>query len=435
MGQRIYGLIGRTLGHSYSVPIHRELGNDRYALYPLEPEALGAFLAREDIAGLNVTIPYKRDVIPFCGELDETAREIGSVNTIVRGKNGVLKGYNTDAYGLLYLARRAGISFSGQKVVVFGGGGASLTARYVAVKGGAREIVVISRGGENNYENLNRHANAEILINATPVGMVPDTGRLPADPALFPECVGVLDLVYNPRRTALLFRAEELGIPCANGLPMLVAQAKAAEELFFGRAISDREIERVLAKLDRDSQNIVLIGMPGSGKSTVGAALSRLSGREVIDLDEQIVRAAGRTIPEIFAERGEAAFRALEREQARLWGRESGKILVTGGGIVKDERNDYLLRQNGRVYQIERDVSLLERDGRPLSANADLTAMQRERAPLYERFRDATVTNTASAEETARKIWEDYHAYFGAERAESEPAGTARTGNLRKTDI
>jgi len=218
-------------------------------------------------------------------------------------------------------------------------------------------------------------------------------------------------------------------------LRMLVAQAKAAEELFFGCAIPDLEIERIAAKLERDTQNIVLIGMPGSGKTTVGAALSRLSGREVIDLDEQIVRAAGRTIPEIFAERGEAAFRALEREQARLWGRESGKILVTGGGIVKDERNDYLLRQNGRVYQIERDVSLLERDGRPLSANADLSAMLRERAPLYERFRDAAVTNGDTAEQAAGKIWEDYNAYFGAERAESEPAGTARTGNLRKTDI
>ena len=216
---------------------------------------------------------------------------------------------------------------------------------------------------------------------------------------------------------------------------MLVAQAKAAEELFFGRAIPNSAIEQILARTAMDMQNIVLIGMPGSGKSTVGAALSRLRGRQCVDLDEEIVRQVGMPIPAIFAECGEAAFRALEREMAQRWGSESGKILVTGGGIVKDERNYYALKQNGRVYQIERDVALLEREGRPLSANADLADMLRERAPLYERFRDAAVTNTDSAEQAAAKIWEDYHAYFGAERTESEPAGAARAGDLRKTDV
>jgi shikimate dehydrogenase len=431
----LYGLIGRTLGHSYSVPIHRALGNEAYALFPLEPEALGAFLARPDIGGLNVTIPYKRDVLPYCERLDEIAREIGSVNTIVREHDGSLTGYNTDAYGLTYMAGRAGISFAGRTVVVFGSGGASLTAQYVAKHGGARAVVVVSRGGADNYDNLTRHADAEILINTTPLGMTPNTGELPADPARFPNCAGVLDLVYNPSQTALLFRAKELGIPCSGGLSMLVAQAKAAEELFFGRAISNEAIERVLSQTAMDMQNIVLIGMPGSGKTTVGAALSRLSGRECVDLDEQIVLAAGMPIPAIFAERGEAAFRALEREQAAQWGKTSGKILVTGGGIVKDERNYYALKQNGRIYQIERDVSLLEREGRPLSANADLAVMLRERAPLYARFRDAAVTNDNSAEEAAQNIWEDYHAYFGAERAESEPAGAARAGDLRKSDL
>ncbi len=431
----LYGLIGRTLGHSYSVPIHRALGNEAYALYPLEPEALGAFLARPDVAGLNVTIPYKRDVLPYCNRLDETAQQIGSVNTIVRERDGSLTGYNTDAYGLTYMATRAGISFSGRKVVVFGSGGASLTARYVAKCGGAREVVVVSRNGTNNYGNLERHSDAEVLINTTPLGMVPKTGERPADPARFPRCAGVLDLVYNPNITALLFRAMELGIPCSGGLSMLVAQAKAAEELFFGHSIPDAAIERVLAQTAMDMQNIVLIGMPGSGKSTIGAELARLSGRECVDLDEQIVRETGMPIPAIFAERGEMAFRALEREQAEIWGKGSGRILVTGGGIVKDERNFYALKQNGRVYQIERDVALLEREGRPLSANADLAAMLRERAPLYARFRDAAVTNGESAEQAAQTIWEEYHAYFGAERAESEPAGAARAGDLRKSDL
>ena len=405
---RVYGLLGRKLGHSYSVPIHRALGNEAYALFEREPETLSEFFSRGDIAGLNVTIPYKRDVMAYCDALDETAREIGSVNTIVRRADGTLKGYNTDAYGLSYLASRAGISFAGQKVVIFGSGGASLTAQYVAKQGGAHAVVVVSRGGADNYDNLDRHADAEVLINATPVGMYPNTGELPADPALFPACKGVLDLVYNPRRTALLLRAEELGIPCADGLGMLVAQAKAAEELFFDRAIDERENEQIVKLLRRSMQNIVLIGMPGSGKTTIGAALGSLTERRVIDLDEQIVKQAGKSIPEIFAEGGEAAFRAMEREQAQLWGRESGLILVTGGGIVKDRRNHAALKQNGRIYQIERALDQLARDGRPLSANADLSAMLLERTPLYAAFRDASIVNNASPEDAAKRIWNEF---------------------------
>jgi shikimate dehydrogenase len=408
MKERIYGLIGRTLKHSYSVPIHRALGNSGYALYELEPDALGAFLSRPDIGGLNVTIPYKRDVMAYCDELDETARVIGSVNTIVRRADGLLAGYNTDAYGLRYMASRAGISFSGKKVVIFGSGGASLTARSVATFGGASEIVVVSRTGAENYENLERHADARILINTTPVGMYPHTGEIPTDPALFPACEGVLELVYNPRRTALAFRAEELKIPCADGLSMLIAQAKAAEELFFGKAIPDSENERILRLMRQSMQSIVLIGMPGSGKTTIGAALADLTGRIAIDLDEGIVQTAGKTIPQIFAESGEAAFRALEREQAERWGKESGLILITGGGIVKDERNYRPLKQNGRIYQIERDLSLLPREGRPLSANADLDAMQRERSPLYARFRDALIANDTTPERAAERVWQDF---------------------------
>jgi len=408
MTERIYGLLGRTLKHSYSVPIHRALGNVGYALYELEPDALGAFLTREDIGGLNVTIPYKRDVMAYCGVLDDTAREIGSVNTIVRRKDGRLAGYNTDAYGLRYMASRAGISLSGKKIVILGSGGASLTAKYVAKTEGASEIVVVSRGGAENYENLSRHADTQVLINTTPVGMYPHTGELPADPAQFPVCEGVLELVYNPRRTALSFRAAELGIPCADGLSMLVAQAKAAEELFFDQAIAEGENERILRLMRQSTQNIVLIGMPGSGKTTIGAALAKLTGRKAIDLDEQIVKTDGRTIPQIFAESGEAAFRAMEREQAQRWGKESGLILVTGGGIVKDERNYYSLKQNGRIYEVQRDLLLLPREGRPLSQSSDLAAMQRERAPLYQRFRDEAIENDASPERAAAHIWQDF---------------------------
>ncbi|MEA4869536.1 MAG: shikimate kinase [Christensenella sp.] len=406
--ERVYGLLGRKLGHSYSVPIHRALGNEAYALYELEPEALGAFLKRPDIGGLNVTIPYKRDVMAYCDALDATAREIGSVNTLVRRADGSLKGYNTDAYGLKYLASRTGIPFAGRNVVIFGSGGASLTAQFVAKAEGARDVAVVSRGGADNYETLDRHANAEVLINATPVGMYPNTGEMPADPKAFPACVGVLDLVYNPRRTALLLRAEELGIPCADGLSMLVAQAKAAEELFFDREIDERENERIIKLLRRSMQNIVLIGMPGSGKTTIGAALGRLTGRRVVDLDEQIIRIADKSIAEIFAASGEEVFRALEREQALFWGRESGLILVTGGGIVKDKRNYPALRQNGRIYLVERALDQLARIGRPLSAGADLERMQRERAPLYVAFRNASLVNNATPEEAAERIWNEF---------------------------
>lgn len=408
MGARVCGLVGRTLAHSYSVPIHRELGNGDYRLIELEPEQLGAFLKRGDIGGLNVTIPYKRDAMAYCDALDQTALAVGCVNTIVRRADGLLVGSNTDAYGLAYMAERAGIRFSGKKTLIFGSGGASLTAQFVAKHGGSREIAVVSRGGADNYGNLDRHADAEILINATPVGMYPHAGAMAADPAAFPKCGGVLDLVYNPRRTAFLLRAEELGIPCSDGLPMLVAQAKAAEERFFDRAIPETEIERILRLLRRDRQNIVLIGMPGSGKSTVGRALAELTGRTAVDLDEQIEGAAGRPIPEIFEKLGEDAFRRMEREQARIWGMESGIILIAGGGIVKDTENYAALRRNGRIYQILRGVELLDRAGRPLSARADLAEMLRERQPLYERFRDAAVENNGSAEAAARAIWEDY---------------------------
>ena len=408
MSERIYGLLGRTLKHSYSVPIHRALGNEGYALFEIEPDQLCAFLAREDIGGLNVTIHYKRDVMAFCDMLDETAREIGSVNTIVRRADGLLAGYNTDAYGLRYMAARAGISLAGKKVVIFGSGGASLTAQSVAKAAGAKEIVVVSRGGTDNYDNLNRHADAQVLVNTTPVGMYPHTGELPADPALFPACEGVLELIYNPRRTALAFRAAERGISCSEGLSMLTAQAKAAEELFFGRAIPDGENERILHLMRQSTQNIVLIGMPGSGKTTVGTALARLTGRTAIDLDEQIMKADGRTIPEIFAQSGETAFRTLEREAAQTWGKESGLILVTGGGVVKDERNYHSLKQNGRIYQIERALSLLPREGRPLSQAADLNAMLRERAPLYARFRDASISNKTTPEDAAKQIWQEF---------------------------
>jgi len=412
MEQKIYGLLGRKLGHSWSVPIHTALGCEGYRLIELEPEELSAFLAQENIGGLNVTIPYKLDVMPFCDEIDEAAKAIGSVNTLAR-RNGKLYAWNTDAAGFQWMARRAGISLAGRKVLVLGSGGASRTAVAVCRSAGAREVIVISRSGEHNYENLSRHADAEIIVNTTPVGMYPKTGESPVDLTGFPACQGVLDVVYNPRRTALLLQAEELGIPCSDGLPMLVAQAKAAEEHFFEHSIPDSENERILARLRQETTNIVLIGMPGCGKTTVGQALARLTGREAVDIDQRIVEKAGCSIPEIFAAEGEAGFRALEREVTAEVGKGAGKIILTGGGVVKDPRNYASLHQNGRIYHLIRDLDLLPTDGRPLSQGADLAAMWAERKSMYQRFRDVMIENIGTVEETAAAIWRDFCAHSG----------------------
>ena len=408
MAEKIYGLLGRKLGHSWSEPIHTALGCAGYRLIELEPDELETFLAQPNLGGLNVTIPYKRDVLPFCDVIDPMAQAIGSVNTLTRRADGRLYAFNTDAAGFCWMAERAGISFTGKKAVVLGSGGASLTAVACAKKLGAREVVVISRSGENNYGNLDRHADADIVVNTTPVGMYPNTGAAAVDLTAFPRCSGVLDVVYNPRRTVLLLQAEKLGIPCSDGLPMLVAQAKAAEEHFFEKSIPGSENERILALLRQECTNIVLIGMPGCGKTTVGQALAELTGREAIDIDQRIVKRAGCSIPEIFAQGGETAFRALEREETAEAGKLSGKIILTGGGVIKDERNYASLHQNGRIYHLIRDLSILPTDGRPLSQTTDLSAMWAERAPLYARFRDAEMQNNGSVQETAQAIWRDF---------------------------
>ena len=408
MGEKIFGLLGRKLGYSWSPRIHGALGCETYRLIEREPEDLPVLLSRPDLGGINVTIPYKLAVMPFCDVIDEAAQAIGSVNTLVRRPDGKLYAWNTDAAGFSWMAKRAGISFAGAKVIILGSGGASLTARAVARSEGARETVVISRSGEDNYGNLARHADADIVVNATPVGTYPGNGQSPVDLTVFPNCRGVLDLIYNPRRTALLLQAEALGIPHSDGLPMLVAQATAAEEHFFEKTIPDSENERILSLLRQEMTNIVLIGMPGSGKSSVGKALAALTGREAIDLDQCIEEKAGCSIPEIFARDGEEAFRAIEREVTAEMGKLSGKILLTGGGVVKDERNYAPLHQNSRIYHLIRDLDTLPTTGRPLSQGADLHAMWEQRAPMYARFRDVSIENTGTVKDTAAKIWRDF---------------------------
>jgi len=411
MTDAINGLLGRSLKHSFSVPIHHQLGNLAYRLYEREPEQLEAFLTGNHIELLNVTIPYKKTVLPYCNTLSEEAQAIGSANTIVSTTDG-LYGCNTDVYGFTYLATRAGIGFAGKKVLIFGSGGASASAEYAARTSGARSVVVVSRSGENHYGTLSSHADAEIVVNATPVGMYPsEIGNSVVDLALFPRCEAVLDLVYNPLRTALIMQVEKRGIVSAGGLAMLVAQAVAAEELFMSHETPDSETERILRLILAEQENIILIGMPGSGKTSIGKELAKLTGRELIDLDEKIVQVAGMTIPEIFAQSGEEAFRILETEQAKLYGKEHGLIITTGGGIITEKRNYAHLRQNGRLYHIVRDTAQLAREGRPLSLNADLEELYEERLPQYLRFRDVEIENTGKPKEAAEIIWREFNVY------------------------
>ena len=408
MGEKIYGLLGRRLGHSWSVPIHQALGCEDYRLIELEPEALGDFLRREEIGGLNVTIPYKREVMAFCDVIDPAAEAIGSVNTIVR-RGGKLYGYNTDIDGFLYMLRRAKISLTGKKVLILGSGGASLTAQAAARREGAREVVVVSRTGPDNYENLpQRHGDAEALVNTTPVGMWPNVEGSPVDLRLLPAVTDVVDVIYNPGRTNLLLQAEECGLRRTGGLSMLAAQAVRAEELFFDKTIPGGETENIITRLWQDRTNLVLVGMPGCGKTTVGQALARLSGKPFVDLDGEIVRRAGKPIPEIFAQDGEAAFRDLESQVLAEVCAGHGQVVATGGGAVLREENRRAMRRTGRVYVLRRALELLPTDGRPLSRQGGLEEMYQARRPMYSAAADVHVDNSAGVEETAGLIWRDF---------------------------
>ena len=398
-----YGLLGEKLGHSFSPQIHRDLAGYDYQLLPTPPEAVEDIFARRAFQGLNVTIPYKRTVMPLCDEIDPRAAAIGAVNTVVN-RNGRLTGYNTDIDGFLYMARRAGVDMAGKKVVILGSGGTSRPARAAAGELGAREIVTVSRHGEDNYQNLSRHADAQVLVNTTPVGMYPNWGQSPVSLESFPALEGVLDVVYNPLRTALLLQAEERGLPRSCGLPMLVAQAKRAAELFTGQNIDDSRAEAVLHGLRGQLTSIVLIGMPGCGKTTVGRTLAGKLGRTFVDLDEEIVRRAGMSIPEIFAREGEAGFRERESALVREFGERTGLVVSTGGGVVTRRENYIPLKQNGLLLHLRRDPAALPTDGRPLSQATAPEELWRRRAPLYAAFADGEIDNNGTLAGTLEQI-------------------------------
>ena len=403
----MYGLLGRTLSHSLSPQIHAHFGSYPYELFCREPEELDEFFADETLKAYNVTIPYKVEAFNRCDELSDTAKKIGSVNTVIRRADGTLYGDNTDYFGFEYMSKKCGADYKDKKVLVLGSGGASLTVCTVAKDCSAKEIVVVSRSGENNYENICKHYDAQIIINTTPVGMYPHNDERLIDLARFTRLECVLDLIYNPCRTQLLLDAKELNIPHANGMTMLVAQALRSAEQFIEKKLGDETIDRVCKEILKEQENIVLIGMPGCGKSTVGKILAQKLGRELLDTDGEIIKADGRTIPEIFTTEGEPFFRELETEACRDAGKCLTKIIATGGGAVIKKENRDALKQNGTVIYLKKDLSLLSLDGRPLSKDEDaVRKIYEARKDTYEAFADFTVDVSPDAEITAERVIE-----------------------------
>ena len=410
-----YGLIGGKLGHSYSKLIHEMLCGYRYDLCPLPTEAEArAFLKKRLFKAINVTIPYKKLVMEYCTYIDPRAKAIGAVNTVVN-KNGLLYGYNTDYSGFAHLCEAHGVDFTGRTVLILGTGGTHNPTSAVARDKGAAKILTVSRKpdpekGELSYTQA-LTSGAQIVINTTPAGMYPNVGVCNLDVAAMSGLEAVLDVVYNPDKTELILRAEEAGVPVAvGGLEMLVAQAVYAAEYFLGRTFDDAagEIDRITAALRRDTRNVALIGMPSSGKTTVGRALAEALGKRFVDLDEEIVKADGRSIPDIFAAEGEEGFRQKETAVIAQFAKEGRQLLSCGGGAVKKPENVRLLRQNGVVLFLDRPLDALTvGGGRPLSSSADaLRTMYAERRPLYLAAADAVVPNETTVADAVKASME-----------------------------
>ncbi len=414
MEQTLYGLIGAKLGHSYSKLLHEQLGGYRYELIPLPTEAEArAFMEKRAFTAVNVTIPYKQLVIPYCDEIEPKARAIGAVNTIVH-RGGKLYGYNTDYAGFAYLARAHGVDFAGRTVLILGTGGTHSTVEAVCRDGGAAEILCASRtgrGGALTYAEAAHRRDVQVIVNTTPCGMYPHVGQCMLDPTAFPALEAVLDVVYNPFRTELVLRAAERGVNAAGGFEMLVAQAVYAAQYFTGQFFaSDSVIPAACRRLQRQLANVSLIGMPGCGKSTVGAALAQTLNKTFVDLDEEIERRTGQNIPDIFAREGEEAFRRYEAAALADIAKQTGQVIACGGGIVKTQANVHALRQNGCVLWVQRPLGKLATGGRPLSrGGAALKQLQEERTPLYRAAADAVLDNAGTlqaAVEAAVQLFE-----------------------------
>ncbi|MBQ7374003.1 MAG: dephospho-CoA kinase [Clostridia bacterium] len=393
-------LIGKKLGHSYSKIIHQKQGLD-YTLIEIDKSQLSEFVSLS-YDGFNVTIPYKKDIIPLLDEVDGDALKVGAVNTVVR-KNGRLFGYNTDVYGMEYSLNRVGIDLFQKRVMILGTGGTSLTAKTVCERAMAKEIIFVSRSGEINYSNCYERA-VDVIINTTPVGMYPDEDQSPIDLEKFSSLEGVFDCIYNPLRTKLLLQAEKMGIRRSGGLPMLVAQGLKAEEIWLGKEIPKARYEEILKVLLNEKRNIVLICMPSCGKTTVAKLLSEKTGRKVVDTDLLVFENEGKKPSEIIQEFGEEIFRQKESLAVRKASEQKGVIIATGGGAILKEENVTYLKKNGVLIYLERDLSKLIDDDRPLSKNGAISRLFEQRKPIYESVCDKKVSNDGDIEQTVKEI-------------------------------
>ena len=407
----MFGLLGRTLGHTYSPMIHSALGNPQYTIFEVEPADVQSFLQCPDLQGLNITIPYKVDAMHACNHLSDIAKAIGCINTMVRQADGTWYGTNTDYDGFLATLSWAHIDVTDKHCIILGDGASSQTVHVALDRLGANTITHISRHTEPTYESIHHfHETTQIIINCTPVGMYPHCPNQSIQLAPFKRLEGVIDLVYNPHRTGILLEAETLGIPQVNGLIFLLAQAIAASTLFLHRTYDDSILSDLYKQFRRDQENIVLVGMPGSGKTTIGEALATLTGRTLVDIDHRITEEVG-SISDYILTHGEPAFRAIESKIIGDVGKQNGLIISTGGGAVTIQKNYTPLRQNGRIYEIYRPLEELDTAGRVLSSGGieRLEQLYTERAPLYANFRQVQVENTGTPENVAQHILEDLH--------------------------
>lgn len=418
-----YGLIGKTLKHSFSKLVHEALTDYGYELYPLPTEEeFHHFMQERNFRGINVTIPYKQDVIPYCESLDEKAKAIGAVNTIVN-RQGKLYGYNTDFDGFLYQCQQCGIVLRDKNILILGTGGTFRTVSAVAREEGAKNIFVASRrAGEGlySYEQVVQPdfaSQIQVIINTSPVGMYPNNQDQVLSLSPFKDLTGVVDVVYNPLSSNLILEAKERKIPASGGLPMLVAQAKFAAEYFSQTTIPDQSMEKVLCQIGRKQSNLVLIGMPACGKSTLGRNCAKIMGRQFVDLDEALSKKAGKTIPELFAQEGEEVFRQLETEICQEYGKQNGLVLSTGGGVVTREGNIQALSQNGVFVYITRPLEQLDiGKNRPLSQSRDdLAQLFAQREPLYKKTAHCTIENNDMVHIVGKRIQEAYYEIFNTQ--------------------
>ena len=431
--QGIYGLIGENLSYSFSPRIHKLLGGYDYTLMEMDREQAAQFVREGEWDGLNVNKAYQDAILPLCDTITDAVRKVGSINALVKLEDGSICGHNTDYYGFSHLLNTYGIDVLGRKVVVLGSGSVAKAAHAVLNDRGAAEVVTIGEDGEVPFEGIEEHYDAEYVVNATSTGVYPTCPDSPIDLAPFARTGELregygdglfvfIDTVYNPARSGLSLQAEKLGIPVAGGLPMFVAQAKASVELFTGKRISMQQMEAAQRRIAFETANIVLVAMPSGGKSTIGALVAEKLGREFVDIDNFIPEAAGKSIPEIFAEEGEEAFRLIETEVTADICKESGRVVACGGGVVTRPRNYDLLHQNGIIVMLRRPLEQLICDGRPMSISKGVPRLARERAPRYLAWADVTVDNTLTPDQVADRVIDTVLTCFDMETIE----GSAR---------